>query len=49
VVYPSFSTKKPGIPEYDFSGVVAGGDLQGTDLKKGDQVYGIVPTDFVVR
>jgi translation initiation factor 2 gamma subunit (eIF-2gamma) len=46
---PSFAVKKPGIPESDFSGVVAGGNLQGTDLKVGEEVYGIVPADWVMR
>ena len=40
---PSLVTKKPGVPEQDYSGVVAGGDLSGTSLKVGDEVFGTIP------
>lgn len=36
-------TKKPGVPEQDFSGTIAGGDLEGTGFKIGDEVYGALP------
>lgn len=34
--------KRPAVPESDFAGIVAGGDLTGTDLKLGDKVFGCV-------
>lgn len=33
-------TKVPGVPESDFAGLVAGGNLEGTGLKVGDEVFG---------
>jgi translation initiation factor 2 gamma subunit (eIF-2gamma) len=49
MIFPSFMVKKPGIPEMDFSGVIAGGNLDETDFKVGDEVYGLVPSDLVIR
>lgn len=40
--------KKPAVPGSDFSGVVEGGDLEGSGFKVGDEVFGIVPYDDVV-
>ncbi|GAA5885054.1 hypothetical protein JCM16303_006381 [Sporobolomyces ruberrimus] len=37
----SWLQKVPGVPELDLSGTIVEGDLKGTDLKVGDQVYGI--------
>jgi NADPH:quinone reductase-like Zn-dependent oxidoreductase len=33
----------PGIPEADFSGIIVGGNLQGTGLTLGQEVFGQVP------
>lgn len=41
-----FLTKKPGVPEQDFSGTIAGGDLEGTGFKVGDEVFGALPVRF---
>ncbi|GJN89375.1 hypothetical protein Rhopal_002355-T1 [Rhodotorula paludigena] len=41
--------KVPAIPECDFSGTVAGGDLSGTGLQVGDAVFGIVPAQSVMK
>lgn len=43
---PVFLTKKPGVPEQDFSGTIAGGDLEGSGFKIGDEVYGALPVSF---
>lgn len=40
---PSLAVKHPGVPEQDYAGTVAGGDLTGTDLKIGDEVFGTIP------
>ncbi|KII87727.1 hypothetical protein PLICRDRAFT_699266 [Plicaturopsis crispa FD-325 SS-3] len=36
---------RPGasVPEFDFSGIVAGGDLRGTGFDVGDEVFGTLP------
>lgn len=39
--------KTPAIPESDFSGVVAGGNLSGTGFEIGDEVFGIVTAEEV--
>lgn len=41
-----FMTKKPGIPEEDFAGVIVGGDLSGSNFKVGDEVFGAVPVSL---
>lgn len=41
----SWGQKKPAVPEADVSGIVAGGELEGTPFKIGDEVFGIVPYD----
>ena len=46
---PSFVTKHPAVPEQDYSGVVAGGDLSGTNLKVGDEVFGTIPVGKVTK
>ncbi|TNY19976.1 hypothetical protein DMC30DRAFT_411866 [Rhodotorula diobovata] len=33
----------PAVPEGDFAGTVEGGNLEGTGLKVGDEVFGLVP------
>lgn len=38
-----FSQKVPSVPEQDVAGVVEGGDLEGTGLKLGDEVFGLLP------
>ena len=40
---PALLTKKPATPEMDYSGIVVGGDLGGTDLRIGDEVVGMYP------
>lgn len=40
---PSLFVKHPGVPEQDYAGTVAGGDLSGSDLKIGDEVFGTIP------
>lgn len=37
----SLMAHAPGVPEYDFSGMVVGGDLAGTGFKEGEEVFGI--------
>ncbi|BGP16155.1 hypothetical protein JCM10213_006090 [Rhodosporidiobolus nylandii] len=44
-----YLTKVPAVPESDFSGVVEGGDLEGTGLQVGDAVFGIVPAESVMK
>ncbi|GAA5824063.1 hypothetical protein JCM11251_001506 [Rhodosporidiobolus azoricus] len=41
--------KTPSVPEHDFAGVVEGGELEGTGLKVGDSVFGIVPAESVMK
>ncbi|GAA5899183.1 hypothetical protein JCM6882_009277 [Rhodosporidiobolus microsporus] len=41
--------KTPSVPEHDFSGVIEGGDLSGTNLTVGDSVFGIVPAESVMK
>lgn len=41
----SLGQKKPCVPEADVAGIVAGGDLSGTDLKEGDEVVAFIPYD----
>lgn len=43
----SLQQKKPCVSESDLSGVVAGGNLEGTGLALGDEVFGIIPFDQV--
>ncbi|GAA5942609.1 hypothetical protein JCM3775_003655 [Rhodotorula graminis] len=44
-----YMQRVPCVPEGDFSGVVAGGSLDGTDLKLGDEVFGIVPAQITMK
>jgi len=46
---PSFVTKRPAVPEQDYSGVVAGGDPSGTNLKVGDEVFGTIPATLQIK
>lgn len=39
-------SKKPGVPGMEYSGIVVGGDLEGTEFKIGMPVYGM-NTDFL--
>lgn len=39
----SFVHKTPAVPEFDFSGVIAGGTLDGTGYVMGQEVFGISP------
>lgn len=39
----SFLVKKPAVPESDFSGVIVGGETEGTDYKPGQEVFGLIP------
>jgi NADPH:quinone reductase-like Zn-dependent oxidoreductase len=39
--------KKPAVPEFDFSGVIVGGKLDGTGYMIGQEVFGIAPTEEV--
>lgn len=32
--------KKPGVPEFEFSGEIAGGDVTGSGFALGDEVFG---------
>lgn len=41
--------KVPGIPESDVAGTVVDGDLEGTGLKIGDPVFGLVPADHTAK
>ena len=44
-----YMQRVPCVPESDFSGVVAGGSLDGTDLKLGDEVFGIIPAQVSMK
>lgn len=39
--------KRPAVPELEFSGEIAGGDLTGTDFAIGDECFGITVFPFV--
>lgn len=39
--------KKPAVPECDVAGMVVGGNLQGTGVAIGDEVFGLVPGEDV--
>lgn len=39
----SFFHKTPAVPEFDFSGVIAGGTLDGTGYVIGQEVFGVSP------
>jgi hypothetical protein len=41
----SWGQKKPCVPEADVSGIIAGGELEGTGFSMRDEVFGIVPYD----
>jgi NADPH:quinone reductase-like Zn-dependent oxidoreductase len=41
-------TTKPGVPEQDFSGTIAGGGIAGSGFKIGDEVYGALPVSSTV-
>lgn len=43
----SWMQKTPCVPESDVSGIIVEGDLSGTDLQVGDEVFGIVPAENV--
>lgn len=43
----SLQQKRPCVSESDLSGVVAGGNLEGTGFAEGDEVFGIIPFDQV--
>jgi NADPH:quinone reductase-like Zn-dependent oxidoreductase len=43
----SWMQKTPSVPECDVSGTIVEGDLAGTDLKVGEQVYGIKKAEDV--
>ncbi|GAA6015355.1 hypothetical protein JCM10207_008960 [Rhodosporidiobolus poonsookiae] len=45
----SWGQKVPAVPESDFSGIIEDGDLTGTGLSKGDEVFGIVTADSVMK
>lgn len=36
----SWMLKKPGVPEFEFSGEIAGGDVTGSGFALGDEVFG---------
>jgi len=42
--FPSLLLKTPAVPESDYAGVIAGGQLP-SHLKVGDEVFGIIPAD----
>lgn len=49
-VWPmTLGQKKPSTPEYDVAGTVAGGALEGTGFALGDEVFGQVPADKVMK
>ncbi|GAA6027124.1 hypothetical protein JCM8097_002410 [Rhodosporidiobolus ruineniae] len=45
----SWLQKVPAVPESDFSGVVEGGDLAGSGLSVGDEVFGLVPAEKTMK
>lgn len=45
----SYLQKKPACPESDFSGIVRGGKLEGTQFKQGDEVFGIRPAEKIMK
>ncbi|BGP40067.1 hypothetical protein JCM10449v2_004025 [Rhodotorula kratochvilovae] len=44
-----YMQRVPAVPEHDFAGVVAGGNLDGTGLKEGDEVFGIAPAQGTMK
>lgn len=49
-VFPGALTKKPAVPESDFSGVIVAGEgLEKSGFKVGEEIWGIVPADEVAK